>query len=544
MRIGRNVFVQRSEWERRGYTLPKFDLDAVAERTRCEPRWIHFGAGNIFRSYQSMIVQTLLDKGVMHTGLIAAEGFDPEIVERVYRPAENICLVVTLKADGSVDKTLVASIVDSYVADPHLTADWDKLCGIFRAPSLQMVTFSITEKGYSLRNAAGELMPDVETDMQSGPQVPRSYMGKVAGLLHERYIRGGAAPIAMVSMDNCSHNGDRLLSAVSAFADEWERRGVCSQGFAVYVADADRVSFPWTMIDKITPRPNQKVRQILESDGVEDVEPFVTAKSTFIAPFVNAEECQYLVVEDCFPNGRSALEEAGVLMADRETVDKVERMKVCTCLNPLHTFLAVFGCLLGYRLICDEMCDHDLLRLVSRLGYDEGLPVVVDPGILSPRSFIDEVLKVRFPNPFMPDTPQRIACDTSQKLPIRFGETLKAYARSSDLITDDLRVVPLVFAGWLRYLMAVDDDGNSFELSPDPLLNDVCRYVSGITLGENSPADVESTLRPLLKRSEIFGVDLYEAGLAERVVDLFLSMTKGQGAVRDTLQRLSRTLNT
>ncbi len=538
MRVGRNIFVQRSEWERRGYTLPRFDLDAVAERTRREPRWIHFGAGNIFRSYQSMIVQTLLEKGVMDTGVIAVEGFDPEIVERVYRPAENIGLVVTLKADGSVDKTLVASIVDSFVADPHLTADWERLCGIFRAPSLQMVTFSITEKGYSLRNAAGDLMPDVEADMQSGPQAPRSYMGKVAALLHERYARGHAAPIAMVSMDNCSHNGDRLLSAISAFANEWERRGVCSQGFAAYVADADRVSFPWTMIDKITPRPNQKVKAILESDGVEDVEPFVTAKSTFIAPFVNAEECQYLVVEDRFPNGRPALEEAGVLMADRETVDKVERMKVCTCLNPLHTFLAVFGCLLGYRLICDEMRDQDLLRLVSRLGYDEGLPVVVDPGILSPRSFIDEVLKVRFPNPFMPDTPQRIACDTSQKLPIRFGETLKAYARRSDLNTGDLRVVPLVFAGWLRYLMAVDDHGNQFELSPDPLLGDVCRYVSSVTLGENSPADVEPALRPLLKRKEIFGVDLYEGGLAERVVGLFTSMTAGQGAVRDTLQRL------
>lgn len=63
--------------------------------------------------------------------------------------------------------------------------------------------------------------------------------------------------------------------------------------------------------------------------------------------------------------------------------------------------------------------------MVERIGYTEGLPVVVDPGILDPKEFIDTVLNVRIPNPFMPDTPQRIATDTSQKLAIRFGETVK-----------------------------------------------------------------------------------------------------------------------
>ena len=101
------------------------------------------------------------------------------------------------------------------------------------------------------------------------------------------------------------------------------------------------------------------------------------------------------------------------MFTSRETVEKVERMKVCTCLNPLHTALAVYGCLLGYTKISDEMKDADLVKLVEIIGYKEGLPVVTDPGILSPKKFIDEVLQIRVPNPFMPDTPQRIACDTS-----------------------------------------------------------------------------------------------------------------------------------
>ena len=209
-------------------------------------------------------------------------------------------------------------------------------------------------------------------------------------------------------------------------------------------------------------------------------------------------------------------------------------MKVCTCLNPLHTALAVYGCLLGYQHIWQEMQDEDLKNLVNTIGYKEGLPVVTDPGIIQPKNFIDTVLNVRIPNPFMPDTPQRIASDTSQKLPIRFGETIKAYLASDELDVNNLKLIPLVFAGWLRYLMAVDDNGNAFEPSPDPLLADVQPYVAGYQLGTEPDTDA---LRPLLSNAKIFGVDLYEAGLAEKVCSYFKELTAGKGAVRATLHK-------
>ena len=207
-------------------------------------------------------------------------------------------------------------------------------------------------------------------------------------------------------------------------------------------------------------------------------------------------------------------------------------MKVCTCLNPLHTFLAVSGCLLGYTLIADEMKDADLLRLVKRLGYEEGLPVVVDPGIIKPRDFIDEVVNIRIPNPFMPDTPQRIACDTSQKLSIRFGETIKGYLARPELKLSNLKVIPLVFALWLRYLMAINDNGEVFELSPDPLLEDCKKYVADVKLGDST---IPARLDALLHRKEIFGVDLFEAGLAESVKADFARLLEGKGAVRKVL---------
>ena len=126
------------------------------------------------------------------------------------------------------------------------------------------------------------------------------------------------------------------------------------------------------MIDKITPRPDPSVEEMLKKDSLENLDPVITSKNTYVAPFVNAEESQYLVIEDSFPNGRPALEKGGFIFTDRETVDKVEKMKVCTCLNPLHTALAVFGCLLGYDLISKEMKDPVLKKLVETIGYKEG----------------------------------------------------------------------------------------------------------------------------------------------------------------------------
>ncbi len=209
-------------------------------------------------------------------------------------------------------------------------------------------------------------------------------------------------------------------------------------------------------------------------------------------------------------------------------------MKVCTCLNPLHTCLAVFGCLLGYEKISEEMKDAELTKLIKTVGYQEGLPVVVDPGILDPEKFIDTVIQVRLPNPFMPDTPQRIATDTSQKLAIRFGETIKAYQASPDKDISNLKLIPLLFAGWLRYLMAVNDAGEIFELSPDPLLETVCPYVADLKLGGSVDAEA---LRPVLENEKIFGVNLYTVGMADKVVSYLEELIAGPGAVRETLKK-------
>ncbi len=527
----------RAAWEAAGVALPQFDWKEMCAATAAEPTWVHFGAGNIFRGFIALLQQSLLEQGLVKGGIVAADTFDYDIIEKIYTPFDHMTLMVSLLPDGSMEKEVVASIAEGLRAGNAFPEDMDALKRIFRNPSLQMASFTITEKGYALKNIQGDFFPFVEADFKNGPSNCSHAMSMVASLLLERF-NACAAPVAMVSMDNCSHNGEKLRSSVMTVVEKWLENGFVSQEFVAWVQDETKVSFPWSMIDKITPRPAKVVEESLAAAGIENMAPIVTSKNTFIAPFVNAEQPQYLVVEDRFPNGRPPLEKAGVYMTDRDTVNNTEKMKVTTCLNPLHTALAVYGCLLGYDSIAAEMKDPELKALVERIGYDEGIPVVVDPKILSPMDFIHEVIDQRLPNPFIPDMPQRIATDTSQKVAIRFGETIKSYLARPDLNAADLTYIPLAIAGWLRYLLAVDDKGNPMECSSDPMLETLQQQLSGATLG--NPDSLDGKLPAILSNTSLFATDLNEAGLGGKIETMLRELMAGPGAVRDTLKKYLR----
>ena len=534
MKLSYQGLKDRAAFEAAGIQLPKFDWRQMADYTKEHPVWVHFGAGNIFRGFIAALQQRLLNSGIARSGIVAAETFDYDIINKIYEPCDSMTMMVTLLPDGSTRKEVIASIATGLRANSAEADQWAKLQKCFSSPELQMVSFTITEKGYALTNIKGELLPLVLEDAANGPSAARHAMSVVAALMLARF-QAGAAPIALVSMDNCSHNGEKLRSSVTAIARLWQEKGFVPAEFVAYLEDESRVSFPWSMIDKITPRPAEVIQQQLEAEGVEDMAPVVTSRGTYIAPFVNAEAPEYLVVEDRFPNGRPALEKAGVYMTDRDTVNMTERMKVTTCLNPLHTALAVYGCLLGYTSIASEMKDEELVKLVRTIGYVEGLPVVTDPGIISPRAFIDEVVEQRLPNPFIPDMPQRIATDTSQKVSIRFGETIKSYMADPARDPATLTAIPLALAGWLRYLLAIDDEGNPMAVSADPMLQQLQAELSGVRFGE--PESVKGQLTAVLSNATVFGVDLYEAGLADKVEGFLAEEIAGPGAVRATLKK-------
>ncbi|MBS5521984.1 MAG: mannitol dehydrogenase family protein [Clostridiales bacterium] len=521
MRLNKNIYNDREVWESKGYHIPEFDRRAVAERTSRQPRWLHFGAGNIFRAFLARAMSGLLEQGKTDTGIIVAEGYDRDIIEDIYIPHDLLSISVNVDSRGNMEKSIVNSVTEALYADPGSDR---RLKEIFENPSLSIVSFTITEKGYEACD----------------PMDETSFLGLLVRLLLARYQSGGF-PLALVSMDNCSRNGWRLWQAVHSIAGAWEACGRAPEGFVRYIDNPERISFPWTMIDKITPRPSDVVQKALEKDGIEGIINIETKKHTYIASFVNAEAFECLVIEDAFPNGRPPFEAAGFLMADRMHVELAEKMKVCACLNPLHTALAVFGCLLGKETIAEAMEDVALYQLAYRLGFDEGLPVVSDPEILSPRRFLECVLKERLRNPFIPDTPARIATDTSHKIPIRFGQTVTAWQQAKNRDQPGLKMIPLVLAGWCRYLMGTDDSGNRIELSKDSRLQTLCpvmEAMAGQAKGlpyEERQQIIADFMAPLFDDQFLWGCDLRRGGLDQVVVQNLNSMMSGPGSVYKTL---------
>ena len=536
MRLTYHGLKDSSSWQKAGIELPDYDPEKLAEETRKDPRWVHFGIGNIFRIFIGGIADKLIRAGLLDRGITCVETFDFDVVDKIYAPFDNLALAITLHPDGKTDKRVLGSLSESIKARSANPDEWDRLKAIFTNPGLQLVSFTITEKGYALRNPDGKYLPYVEADMNNGPDKASGAMAIVTAMLSERF-KAGAKPLALVSMDNVSQNGKKLYESVIETAEKWQEKNFVSPDFVKWLKDPDKVAFNWTMIDKITPRPSDDVGKMLSESGVEDMSTVITSRKTYIAPFVNAEGPEYLVIEDNFPNGRPPLEKAGVYMTDRKTVNLSERMKVTACLNPIHSALCTYDRMLGYEFFADGMHDPELAELARQVGYVEALPVVENPGIISPEKFLDECMNIRFPNPYLGDTSARIATDISQGLAFRFGETVKAYVAryGRDETAEKLTAIPLAITGWLRYLLAVDDNSAKFELSPDPLNAELTKQLEGITIGK--PESLSGQLRPILSNANIFGVNLYEAGIGDKIEAMFREEISGAGSVRKTLKK-------
>jgi len=539
MRITEDYLMSQVDFEKQGIKIPKYDSEQMKKATKENPRWVHFGAGNLYRCFHAQVAAELLDMSEMEEGIIVAETFGEDLIEEIYHAGNHRSLTVTMKADGSFTKELVASTAEALFFHTRNQTDTERLTQVFRSPSLQLVTLTITEKGYAVKDSQGRLLEQVGADMKSGPVFEKleSTMAKLTYLLYQRF-KVGELPVAMISTDNFSHNGARFKEAILEIAKGWEKVGHVEMGFIHYLQVGDRVSFPYSMIDRITPLPSEEIASVLTKEGIDGMQPFVSTKQKMsLAAFVNTEEVHYLAIEDDFPNGRPPLEKAtGVFLGSQDTINKADLMKVCTCLNPLHTALAIYGCLLGFERIYEEVQDKNLRSLIEQIGFVEGLPVVLNPLIINPKDFINEVIYKRLANPNVPDTPQRIATDTSQKIGIRFGETLRAYVKAADKDVTKLHFIPLTIAAWCRYLIGVDDKGNNFEPSPDPLYEELSKHLCGITLGNTDSQVIHGALEPILSNSSIFGVDLYEIGLGEKIEQYFMRMIAKTNAVREVLK--------
>ena len=151
MKLTLNGIREREGWEKAGIALPGYDVEKVSEKARREPGWVHFGIGNIFRIFIGGLADGLLEEGVLDRGITCVETFDYDVVDKIYKPYDNLGLSVILHGDGTREYKVIGSLAEAVKAQSSDPVQWNRLKEIFASKSLQLVSFTITEKDMHFR---------------------------------------------------------------------------------------------------------------------------------------------------------------------------------------------------------------------------------------------------------------------------------------------------------------------------------------------------------------------------------------------------------
>jgi D-arabinitol 4-dehydrogenase len=266
-------------------------------------------------------------------------------------------------------------------------------------PACKIVSFTVTEGGYYLdeHDRLDTSNPDLAADL-GGART--TIYGALAALLEAR-MRRGAGPVTLQSCDNLRSNGERFHAGMRAFL---ERRG--ETALAAWF-DA-HTTCPNSMVDRITPRPTDDVRErVRAATGFADACP------------VMGESFIQWVIEDRFCAGRPAWERVGAELV--ESVLPYEEAKI-RVLNATHSCIAWAGTLVGLAYIHEGTADAGIRRFAYDYVTEDVIPCL-SPSPLDLARYRDVVLE-RFGNPYIQDTNQRVAADGFSKIPGFIAPTL------------------------------------------------------------------------------------------------------------------------
>lgn len=449
-------------------TLPADVQTPDYDRSALKSRIVHLGFGAFHRAHQALLTDRVLRKNGGDWGICEISLFSGDTLMSALREQDHLFTVLEKGADGNT--AIVVGAVNEC-----LNAKLDGLEAIiekFCEPQVAIVSLTITEKGYCIDPASGQLDATNERiihDLEN-PHAPHSAPGLLVEALARRQARG-LNPFTVLSCDNIPENGHVVRQAVIGMA---QKR---SPALAEWIAQ--HVSFPATMVDRIVPAATpESLQEISDILGVND--PCAISAEPFIQ----------WVVEDNFVAGRPEWEATGVQLVD--DVLPWEQMKL-RMLNGSHSFLAWLGYLAGYKHISDCMRDENFKTAARKLMLAEQAPTLRITGV-DLTAYADSLI-ARFSNPALKHQTWQIAMDGSQKLPQRMLDSIRWHLANGG----DWSLLALGVAGWMRYVAGVDEQGNAIDVV-DPLLGDYQ------TIDANASA--EQRVQALLGLSAIFGQDL------------------------------------
>ncbi len=429
---------------------------------------VHLGIGAFHRAHQAVYTDTVLEQDPGWS--IAGVSLRSATTRDALMPQACLYTVVTRSGDGDRVR-VIGSVAELLVAPEDPAAVLDRLT----SPDVRIVSLTVTEKGYCHDPATGRLdedHPDIRHDLEN-PMTPRSAPGFLVEALRRRR-ESGLEPFTILSCDNLPANGDTTARIVTRLAH------LRDADLGAYVEAG--VAFPNSMVDRIVPATTDADRDLVAGMlGAHDAWPVMTE------PFTQ------WVIEDRFPQGRPAWEEAGAeLVGD---VKPYEHMKL-RLLNGSHSTLAYLGSLAGHETVADAMTDTRLKALVRALMDKEMTPTLDIPPGADITTYKASLIE-RFANPALRHRLSQIAMDGSQKIPQRLLDA----ARQRIAAGAPLNRIALAVAAWMQYVTGVDDSGHPWPVS-DPLTP---RFVM---IASDSSGDAEALVANFLGIGDVFGEDL------------------------------------
>ncbi|GHT65941.1 mannitol dehydrogenase [Spirochaetia bacterium] len=408
--------------------IPAYSRDAL------RPAIVHIGLGNFHRAHQAFFLDTLIAKGLTASGI-----FEMNLIADTFPlakiAAEQDYLYTLIAKNGREEA--VPQVIGSILG--YVNAASDKEAAIARIANAEtsMVSLTITEKGYCRNTADVDWNhPMIKHDLVH-PDDPVSILGFLAAALLRRSANGGA-PLTIVSCDNFPSNGKILKESLQSF---------CAQVYPNLVTwIEDHVSFPCSMVDRITPNSNAAIIAETEQKyGIADKWP------------VCCEDFIQWVLEDDFKLPQAAgfdprlFAAAGVQLV--KDVEPYELMKM-RLLNGSHSALAYLSYLMGYTDVADAASDSLMQKFLRRHYMEEVTPTVPPVPGIDLTEYKDTLIR-RFANRAIGDAVLRLAEDGSQKIPNFVLKPLAAAIRSGS----NYNAIAFALAGWARFLDGTDERG-------------------------------------------------------------------------------------
>ena len=471
-------------------SLPADVARPAYDRAAVKTGVVHLGIGAFHRAHQAVVFDDALASGDLRWGVLGASLRSPGVRDQL-NPQEGLYTLVV--RDGAAEHLRVIGAGRGVLVGPENPA---ALVAAMADADVHIVTLTVTEKGYRLDPATGDLLlddPDVAADLTDIAS-PRTAPGFIVAALQARKA-AGLRPFTVISCDNIPHNGKRIRAGVLAMA--WR----IDPALAGWI-EAEG-AFPQTMIDRIVPATtSDDVARLTARLGVED------------RGMVKAEPFTQWVIEDWFAGERPDFAALGVQLTD--AVEPWEDAKL-RLLNGAHSATAYLGALSGYEHVHEAVAVPAFRAFIEAL-WDEAQTTLSPPPGLDVAAYRQELM-ARFSNSALMHRTRQIAMDGSQKLPQRLlagmGERLTA--------GQGIEAMALGVAAWMRWQEGVTESGETVVVD-DPL---TARTAELIAASENDEAEV----RALLTLSSVFPAALAnDRRFVEAVTGAFLSLRE-HGAV-------------